>query len=137
MKTKLYKFYADNGAVVRMIAPDTIEFPSFQLEYYKTISRCGAGEGIGDTLVPETIWGLTVTLACYIHDYMWELADATWTDFHYSNSVFLSNIITLVTELSHPTRVNVLKNIRLYRSVTYYSAVDTFGADIFWLSKEV
>ena len=135
MDTKLYMFFTNDGRAIKLIAPTAIEFPSFELDYYKTISKCGAGEGLGDKIVPETILGLRVTLACYIHDFMWALSDATWADFHYSNSVFLSNINTIILNLSFDSNINIVKNFRMYRAVTYFNAVDTVGADVFWPMK--
>jgi len=135
MKTKAYVFYTTDGTELHITAPVDIEFPSFKMEYYDTITKCGAGNGIGDRLVPETIFWLRVTLACYIHDYMWELSDATWKDFHHSNAVFLSNLITIILKMSAPNKVNVLKILRMYRAVTFFNAVDTIGAGIFWESK--
>ena len=137
MITKQYTFYAQSGEELSISAPDTIEFPSFNLGYYNTLTACGAGEGIGDKLVPETIWGVRVTLACFVHDYMWELSEASWADFHHSNAVFLSNINAVILALSNKSRVNVMKNLRMYRAVTYFNSVDTVGAELFWLSKEV
>lgn len=135
METKLYTFYSVDGVELRIIAPVDIEFPSFKMEYYDTITKCGAGEGIGDAIVPETILWLRVTLACYVHDHMWELSEATWKDFHHSNAVFLSNLITIILQMSDSSKVNILKNFRMYRAVTFFNAVDTIGADIFWKLK--
>ena len=36
---------------------------------------CGAGEGIGDLLVPERICGVDNSCGCFVHDIQWALAD--------------------------------------------------------------
>lgn len=90
---------------------------------------CGAGRGIGNVIVPERILFLRVSLACLIHDKMWEIADYTWADFHLSNSIFLHNLLSIIKHKSNNT---VIEHLRNYRAVTYYNAVDTIGVKIFW-----
>lgn len=137
MKTQLYRFFAEDGQVLELIGPEDIVFPSYKLEYYETITSCGAGEGFGDRLVPDCIIAVRITLACYIHDIMWAMAEPSWEEFHMSNSVFLSNTITLITAASADHKINILKNFRMYRAVSYFNAVDTIGARVFWCMKEV
>jgi len=93
---------------------------------------CGAGHGIGDLIVPEKIFGIRVTPACSIHDLSWEYAEATWADFHQSNSMFFHNLLELVRVQS----ANVfMRKIRYGMAVNYYLAVDTVGARIFCKEK--
>ena len=100
------------------------EFPSF----------CGAGKGIGDFIVPETVLWLKITPACYLHDIGWELADPTWMDFHAYNSMFRSNIDSIIHYKSNNT---LFEHLRYYKSVTFFSAVDTLGAYFFWKIKRI
>ncbi len=127
MQTKIYTFTGPQGTEVPIVAPVGIEFPSMFLADYS--SYCGAGKGFGDILVPETMWGLTITIACYVHDHMWEMCLPTWEAFHFSNSVFLRNILSCIRNQS---KSSMLKRLRNYRAVTYYNAVDSFGKEIFW-----
>jgi len=113
-----------------MAPPDTF-FPTMDITHYVPEvfgSYCGAGTGIGDLVVPETMWGLVVTLACYIHDEMWEHCEATWEEFNQSNDVFFRNLRYIVRFMSQNKRV---KHLRMYRVVTYYNAVDAVGPAIF------
>lgn len=91
---------------------------------------CGPG-GLGDYLVPDTLWGLSVRPACSIHDwlYHWGL---TLKDKDSADRVFLNNMIRLIR--SH-TRWGWLKKLRLRRAKTYYHMVHTFGGPAFWKGK--
>lgn len=105
-------------------------WPNIPLEQFKHC--CGSGDGIGDLIVPEKILGMKVSHVCYIHDRMWDLAEASWTDFHASNSVFLHNLIeTIVIKSNSPAS----RRLRLEQALNYYTAVDTVGARIFWKQK--
>lgn len=126
MNTKVFCLTGAKGNNVPIIAPKDIKFPTEYLSDFDTY--CGAGEGIGDWAVPETLFFLKVSAACYVHDKMWEMADGSWADFHYSNSVFLSNLIAII---SHESDSTVLKHMRMYRAVTYFNAVDSIGASIY------
>jgi len=86
---------------------------------------CGAGRGIGQIIVPETMFGLRVSAACYTHDLSWEYAEKTWADFHQTNSMFLRNMLSIIEAKSRSTVLRVLRN---YRAMTYYNSVDTAGA---------
>lgn len=114
----------DGSAVPLQFPYDTFEeFTSF----------CGAGSGIGDIIVPESIFGIKVSPVCYIHDIMWQMAEPSWRDFHHSNSVMLHNLLTVV----HDKSANrFMEHLRNYRVVTFYNAVDTIGEPIFWASKK-
>ena len=102
---------------------DIDEFPSF----------CGAGNGFGDSIVPEKMLGLKVAPACFIHDLSWEICELSWAGFHQSNSMFLHNLQQIIINRSSS---EILKMIRLYRAVTYFNAVDSVGAHFFWERKE-
>ena len=112
---------------VALVAPTDFLIPSEHVENYD--SYCGSGRGIGDLIVPDRIWGIPVSPACAIHDEVWDKAPATWEAFHSSNSIFLRNLISLITVQS---KSGILKRIRLYRAVTYYNAVDSLGKNVFW-----
>ena len=93
---------------------------------------CGAGK-IGDTIVPDTIFGLVISPACFIHDQMWTLAPPTWEEFHESNSIFLTNMTSI-------NRVNTrFSLVRVFRQVVindYYESVSHVGSHHFWSLKE-
>lgn len=92
---------------------------------------CGAGRGLGQIMVPETIWGLRISPACYVHDDDWDIAPPTWEAFRAANSRFLENINSLI---NHSSRLALLRMLRRYRAATYYSAVSE-ASIIFWRLK--
>ena len=126
MKTREYFFKTDKGKEVSIIAPDDIFFTHSDPMDYENC--CGSGDGLGEKLVPDTIWGLKISLACFVHDDMFERGEGDWKVFHQSNSVFLKNIISLIHAYS---KSFILKHLRLYRAISYYNAVDVFGRSSF------
>jgi len=60
-------------------------------------SACGAGYqgAIRERLVPETILGLKVSPACWVHDWMWSSEHPTWQAYHHSNAVLLLNLLAI------------------------------------------
>lgn len=132
-KTTVLSGKTGYGAVI--IHPDTVQLPSTKISDY-TKSYCGAGSGIGDLLVPETIYGVRVTPACFVHDKMFEQGLPSMVDFLVCNSVFITNLIALVSGQSYKSRFNLLWHLRLYRTVTYFNSVDTIGRRIYFRLKE-
>jgi len=126
METIAHALIDRNGKAVLLIAPDTIEWPTIYTDEFGTC--CGPGE-FGDKFVPDTMWGLRVSAACYVHDFMWSVCEPTWSEFHYSNSVFLHNLLSIIE-----VNGGFLKYLRSYRAVTYYMAVDT-AFKVFWANK--
>ncbi len=127
METYVFNLVGINGARVPLIAPTDITLPGSFVKLFPAC--CGAGDGIGNLIVPETIWGVPISPACFVHDKMWGKAAPTWEAFHHSNSVFLTNIIAHIQKQSSS---KFLEHIRMYRAVTYYNAVNTLGASVFW-----
>ncbi len=126
METTVFSLIGGDGKTVPLVAPSTIQFPTMYLADFDTY--CGAGDGVGDWLVPEKMFWLRVSAACFIHDYMWANSDGSWEDFHYSNSVFIHNLISII---SYQSRFTLVKHARMYRAVTYFNAVDSIGASIY------
>ena len=93
--------------------------------------RCGPGRGILEQLVPETVYGLCITPACSIHDYMY-LVGQTIEDKQEADRVFLNNMIRMI-ETAGGTRV--LIHMRLRRVFLYYESVCHFGGPAFWNTK--
>ena len=92
--------------------------------------RCGPGHGLGDKLVPEKNWGLSMTGACQIHDKMYERGK-TELDREEADRVFLNNMLRLVEANSN----FIMKPLRRQRALTYYAAVRDFGGPSFWNTK--
>jgi len=53
---------------------------------------CGAGDGLGDSIVPDKVRGVILTPACFVHDIDWALSSSR-SVYHFvmSNVYFLFN----------------------------------------------
>jgi hypothetical protein len=82
-------------------------------------------------LVPETVYGLNITPACAIHDFMYAIGqnDQDKTD---ADDVFLNNLVRIIEA---KTDNKILLYLRLRRAKTYYQAVKVFGGPAFWTNK--
>lgn len=90
---------------------------------------CGT-EGWKGWIVPDTMWGLDISEACQIHDWMyWE--GKTIEDKNEADRVFLNNLIRIIEAGS---RWRIVKHLRMRRAFTYYQAVSIFGGPAFWAS---
>jgi len=125
--------------------------PLYAPEIYKKLSACekkaivngcGAG-GWKIDLVPNTLYGLDVTSACNIHDYMY-YAGMTNEDKNEADRVFLNNMIRLIdagvrADSNSPLLMRRLKKtLRIFRrrrAYAYYFAVKKFGGPAFWQDK--
>ena len=74
------------------------------ISYFKTdvlivdaiTGGCGPGD-FGDEFVPDTLWGLSVTMACRIHDWTFQV----WNDdksFKVANDLFLKNMYSIIKQ---------------------------------------
>lgn len=89
---------------------------------------CGAGDGFGERLVPETILGLRVSPCCWIHDRTHQAAQPSWEAFFCSNDLFRENLTATIRYRSNNI---LLRWLREHRVTDYFLAVDTVGARIF------
>jgi len=92
---------------------------------------CGAGRGLGDTLVPDTAWGLSIKPACKIHDFMYHFGECL-EDKKAADRVFLNNMIRIIEAR---TRFSFLARLRLQRCRTYFFFVKYLGGPAFWKRK--
>jgi hypothetical protein len=58
---------------------------------------CGIGRvgTVSQDIVPESILGLKVSPACFVHDWMFTYSPKNYQNFHYANSVFLVNLLQI------------------------------------------
>jgi hypothetical protein len=91
---------------------------------------CGPGGWLGE-LVPETIWGVPVSAACDIHDWMYVMGK-TQADKEEADDVFRNNLLRLISAAGGPWW---LRWLRQQRVLVYYEAVQHFGGPLFWQSK--
>jgi hypothetical protein len=88
---------------------------------------CGP-KGFG-LFVPDTIWGLPITEACDIHDFMYAMGE-TEEDRREADRVFLNNLLRLVEG-----GCRWLRPLRRRRALTYARAVMALGGPAFWSGK--
>jgi len=82
-------------------------------------------------LFPDTIWGLDVSEAADIHDYMYQIG-VTEEDRKKADKVFLDNMNAIIDSQSSWAW---LTKLRKRRASLYYEAVSKFGKPAFLASK--
>ncbi|MBU1567728.1 MAG: hypothetical protein KJ630_19150 [Proteobacteria bacterium] len=85
---------------VTYLTPKTFEFAYVTIDEYP--SFCGAGEGIGDLIVPERIGGHSCSHICHCHDHSWAICKNTFVEFMVGNMMFLFNLITYLMRFGNP-----------------------------------
>jgi hypothetical protein len=93
-------------------------------------NSCGT-KGLCGIVVPDTFYGLSVTRACDIHDYMYAVGE-TIEDKIKADLTFLNNMLRIIEA---NTRFYLLKTLRRRRALKYYEAVRDFGGPAFWSGK--
>lgn len=89
---------------------------------------CGVA-GWKGKLVPNSMWGLDISKACDIHDWMYHWGK-TEADRAEADRVFLNNLVRIINHQG-----GALAGLRRYRATTYYNAVHRFGGAAFWDGK--
>lgn len=92
---------------------------------------CGAGDGFGERVIPESILGLRISAACHIHDHDFEVSPPTWAGFHAASNRFVTNIYSIIRDKSNFG----MGYFRVLGAATYFYMVDTKGAFAFKLLK--
>lgn len=92
----------------------------------------GAGPAGWGWIVPDTIWGLSITIAADIHDWMYTLGQ-TEADRRQADLVFLHNMITLINAKQTS---GILRAMRELRAIGYYLAVSWLGRLAFKRGKK-
>ena len=90
---------------------------------------CGAKEGF--IKAPKKIYGLDVSICCNIHDWMYH-EGLTADDKVIADRVFLNNMTRIIKQNS---KFRFVMFLRLTQAKTYFLAVNYFGGDAFWFSK--
>lgn len=108
-------------------------------DYYETpesirnsiVNGCGpAGSKWKATIIPDTLYGLDVSEACFIHDFGYYFG-VTLDDKDKADSMFLDNMNILISDGSW-----WLRFLRRRRAKKYYWAVKYFGKKAFMAGKE-
>jgi len=95
----------------------------------ETCNGCGT-KGLGGWFVPETLYGLSITSCCDIHDWMYG-EGVTIEDKNKADRAFLNNMSRIIDAKSG----RALKLLRRIRAKSYYNAVKYFGGSAFWSGK--
>ena len=107
--------------IVKLISSDTWKLATKE-DRDKYSGGCGPGK-FGDWLVPDTMWGLCVSEACNIHDWMYAYG-VTANDRKEADDILLRNLYILIDNDS-PTWL--FRKLRRVRARTYYFWVRSFG----------
>ena len=94
------------------------------------VNGCGSAQAKFD-FVPDSIWFLDISPACYIHDYMYFVGE-TLEDKESADRVFLNNMLRLIDA---ETKWRLLKWLRRKTAKLFYQAVKNFGGPSFWEGK--
>jgi len=110
----------------RLTAPKWVErlWPS-DMEPSEWPTFCGAGDGIGDALVPDKIRGVRISPACFIHDIGWATSKETVSSFLAENWYLAWNIRALIVASELAWWKRELAVIRAW--AIYFVAVSTIG----------
>lgn len=112
---------------IQIYAPqDYIKLSSQQRE--KICNGCGAKGGIS---VPNTFWGLDISEACNVHDYMYFIGK-TYSDKQEADRVFRNNLSRIIEAR---TSWGFLKRLRHRRKKTYCLFVEEWGDTAYWKHK--
>lgn len=101
------------------------------LEIRRIVANGCGTSGWKGALVPETMWGLSVTPACDIHDWMYACG-RTLADKDEADRVFLNNMLRIIEDAGSWWWVSALRRTR---ARDYYDAVHCFGGPAFWDGK--
>lgn len=92
---------------------------------------CGP-KGLGGWVVPDTLYGLDISEACNIHDYMYTYPESVSVlDKDYADAIFHVNMDSIIEAESGWA----LKWLRKRRAEKYYWAVKRYGTDSFLRGK--
>ena len=100
-----------------------------EAEKASVCNGCGTA-GWKGKLVPETMWGLRISEACQVHDWMYR-EGKTESDKVFADMLFLRNLLRMIN-----AHGGWLKVLRRYRAMSYYNAVAEAGNAAFWAGKD-
>ncbi len=89
---------------------------------------CGTA-GWKGKLVPDSMWGLNISKACNIHDWMYHFGK-TEAERCEADRAFFNNLLRIIN-----AEGGWLASLRRYRATTYYNSVHNYGGPAFWDNK--
>lgn len=93
---------------------------------------CGS-KGLGGWFVPDTLWGLSITESCDIHDWMYAYGKTEEAKSR-ADKKFLDNMYIIIAD-TDGFMSKVLHFPRRRRALKYYYAVALWGKKAFWAGK--
>jgi hypothetical protein len=95
---------------------------------------CGSGGWLKQALVPETMYGLRISMACAIHDEMFSSAPPTYEAFYIANAVMCFNLLIIISTLS---KSKFMMALRIINAMGYFMAVNVSipALNTFWQLK--
>lgn len=138
--TKLTKLTKLMDSAKKFFKPITIDLESLNLyaplSYWdapnaikdRICNGCGAKDGLD---VPDTMYGLDITEACKIHDWMYQQGE-TLADKIFADAMFRLNLSMIIDKYSS----GIMAYLRHGRASHYYFAVVEFGNSAYWINKQ-
>jgi len=117
--------------MIKLFAPQSYKNAS-DGEIELICNGCGSAQAKFD-FIPDTVWGLSITPACNVHDWMYYVG-LTQLDKEEADMVFLNNMLRLI-EGQTSFIGKRLKPLRRRRVLKYYEAVVAFGGPAYWNPK--
>jgi hypothetical protein len=96
----------------------------------KICNGCGT-KGLVGAVVPDSLWGMDITEACNIHDYMYATGE-TIDEKYEADRVFLNNMLRMIDGAKSWWPVRFMRS---RAAVKYYYAVRDLGGPAFWSGK--
>ena len=105
---------------IKLVVPEILKrnWPKIPLADFPRF--CGAGDGLGEKIVPDYIYKVSVKHCCFIHDITHSILPKTERMFHLSNLLLLINIISTIAHAG-----GWLMSLRFRRALKYYFAVES------------
>lgn len=115
---------------IKLYAPNSW-WDSTPEERSKICNGCGAKDGLK---VPDSFYGLDISIACNIHDWMYQHGE-TQADKYFADAMFRLNLSLLIDGASYNLLTGPLKLLRHSMASTYYNAIVLWGNDAYWVNK--
>ena len=111
----------------------------FKKKYPEDFDNFGCGPGgVGDYVVPDTVYGLAIKEACQIHD--WDYRHSPGASSKHRkrrDKVMFNNALTIVAANLNTFVDRVVKRLRYRRVRFYYKMVRRFGARSYWGERDM
>lgn len=92
---------------------------------------CGAKGGIK---VPNSFLGLDISIACNIHDWMYQYGE-THSDRIFADAMFRTNLSIIIEDIDTSIKGKILSIPRHFAAGVYYASVVKWGKSAFWVNK--